>query len=314
MSGKVWLAIAICALGVLGASRGAWAQDKSADASEVENVSATPKPLDRGDNAWILTSSALVLMMTGPGLAMFYGGLVRRKNVLSVIMQCVFLMGLMSVIWALWGYSLAFGGGANPWIGNDEYLFMKGVQAHWDSETQQAVIPQHTLFNIPMLTHMLFQGMFFVITPALICGAFAERMKFSTMVVFMILWGTLVYCPIAHWVWGNGILAYGTEPAVKYTHGGALDFAGGTVVHISSGISALDLAPVDRPALGLRHRAHAAAQPDLHRAAAPPCCGSAGLASMPAAPWRPTAWRPAPSRPRTFRPPPARWPGPPWNG
>ena len=114
MSGKVWLAIAICALGVLGASRGAWAQDKSADASEVENVSATPKPLDRGDNAWMLTSSALVLMMTGPGLAMFYGGLVRRKNVLSVIMQCVFLMGLMSVIWALWGYSLAFGGARTP--------------------------------------------------------------------------------------------------------------------------------------------------------------------------------------------------------
>ena len=92
---------------------------------------------------------------------------------------------------------------------------MKGVQAHWDSETQQAVIPQHTLFNIPMLTHMLFQGMFFIITPALICGAFAERMKFSTMVVFMILWGTLVYCPLAHWVWGGGILAYGTEPAAS---------------------------------------------------------------------------------------------------
>lgn len=203
---------------------------------------ATPKPLDRGDNAWVLTSSALVLMMTGPGLAMFYCGLVRKKNVLSVIMQCIFLMGLMSVIWALWGYSLSFGGD-KPWIGNGDYLFMKGVQAEWipgeGDQPGKPNIPQHTVYSIPMLSHMLFQGMFFVITPALICGAFAERMKFSAMVVFMIVWGTVVYCPVAHWVWGGGILAYGTPNGKEFGMGGALDFAGGTVVHISSGVSAL---------------------------------------------------------------------------
>ena len=195
-----------------------------------------PKPLDRGDNAWMLTSSALVLMMTAPGLAMFYSGLVRKKNVLGVIMQCVFLMGLMSVIWALYGYSLSFGG-TEAWLGNGDHLFMKGVQAEWVDG--KPLIPQHTAFNIPMLTHMLFQGMFFIITPALICGAFAERLKFSTMVAFSIIWGTVVYCPLCHWVWGGGILAYNSPHAVKYAMGGALDFAGGTVVHISSGISAL---------------------------------------------------------------------------
>jgi ammonium transporter, Amt family len=209
-----------------------------------------PKPLDRGDNAWVLTASALVLMMTGPGLAMFYCGLVRKKNVLSVIMQCIFLMGLMTIIWGLWGYSLAFGG-AGAWIGNEDYLFMKGVQAEWLDG--KAVIPQHTAYSIPVLSHMLFQGMFFIITPALICGAYAERMKFSTMVVFSILWGTFVYCPLCHWVWGGGILAYGTEHAKQYGMGGALDFAGGTVVHISSGVSALICALLLGKRLGFGH-------------------------------------------------------------
>jgi Amt family ammonium transporter len=188
---------------------------------------STPPALDTGNNAWMLTSSALVLMMTGPGLALFYCGLVRKKNVLSVMMQCVFLMALMSVIWALWGFSLSFGGDS-PWIGNAEYLLMRGVQLAGGKT------PMHD--SIPLLTFMLFQGMFFVITPALIVGAFAERMKFSTMVVFMILWGTLVYCPLCHWVWDNGILAYGNK---YFPFAGALDFAGGTVVHISSGVSAL---------------------------------------------------------------------------
>ncbi len=192
--------------------------------------------LDRADNAWVLVSSALVLCMTTPGLAMFYGGLVRKKNVLSVIMQCVFLMGLMTMIWGLVGYSLCFGG-ADAWIGNTDYFFMKGVQATWESGG--SVTPLHPTLNIPMLTHMLFQGMFFIITPALICGAFAERMKFSAMVAFSILWGLLVYCPLCHWVWGGGILAYGSEHAKQFCAGGALDFAGGTVVHISSGVSAL---------------------------------------------------------------------------
>ena len=191
--------------------------------------------IDTGSNAWLLTSSALVLMMTGPGLALFYSGLVRKKNVLGVMMQCVFLMGLMTIIWALWGYTLSFGG-SGPWIGNLDYLLMNGVQP--TLVDGQSYIPMFPDLHIPRLTHMLFQGMFFIITPALICGAFAERMKFSTMVVFMILWGTLVYCPLCHWVWGGGILAYGSENA-NLSAGGALDFAGGTVVHISSGLSAL---------------------------------------------------------------------------
>ena len=204
--------------------------------SEGETADAAPvRQIDRGDNAWMLTSSALVLMMTAPGLAMFYGGLVRKKNVLSVLMQCIFLMGMMTVLWAICGYSLSFGG-TDPWIGNTDHLFMRGVQAEWKDDA--SFIPQHPTLNIPMLTHMLFQGMFFIITPALICGAFAERMKFSTMVVFSALWGLLVYCPLCHWVWGGGMLAYGSAHATNFG-GGALDFAGGTVVHISSGITAL---------------------------------------------------------------------------
>jgi Amt family ammonium transporter len=194
-----------------------------------------------GDNAWMLTASALVLLMTAPGLALFYGGLVRKKNVLGVMMQCVFLMGMNSIIWAFWGYSLAFGGDPtskdfNPWIGNGDYLLMHDVQPHWNESAHAAVVPM--IDGIPRLTHMIFEGMFFIITPALICGAFAERMKFSAMVAFTILWGTLVYCPLAHWVWGHGILSFGSEAAQSFG-GGALDFAGGTVVHISAGISAL---------------------------------------------------------------------------
>ncbi|MBN2216755.1 MAG: ammonium transporter [Pirellulales bacterium] len=189
--------------------------------------------LDTGNNAWMLTASALVLFMTAPGLALFYGGLVRKKNVLGVMMQCVFLMGLMTVVWALWGYSLAFGG-SGAWIGNGEFLFMQNVQSQWHDGAP--LVPMEG--TIPRLTHMLFQGMFFIITPALICGAFAERMKFSTMVVFSILWGTLVYCPLCHWVWDGGILAFGGDHS-SISRGGALDFAGGTVVHISSGVSAL---------------------------------------------------------------------------
>jgi len=217
---------------------------ESAAAVSAPAAPAVPAPAPdvaalAGHNSWMLTSSALVLFMTAPGLAMFYGGLVRKKNVLSVMMQCIFLMALMTVIWALWGYSLSFGGGAdNPLIGNGEFLFMQNVAREWDAATSAPVTPMEGV--IPRLTHMLFQGMFFIITPALICGAFAERMKFSTMVVFMILWGTLVYCPLCHWVWDGGLLAFvktgGEGPGLA---GGALDFAGGTVVHISSGTSAL---------------------------------------------------------------------------
>src|SRR5690606_34690757 len=202
----------------------------SAIADEVvaETEVVATQELDSGNIAWMLTSSALVLMMTAPGLALFYGGLVRKKNILGVMMQCVFLMGMMSVIWALWGYSLAFGG-SNPYIGNGEHLLLKGVIPTWTDGA--AVVPQTD--GLPDSIFMVFQGMFFIITSALICGAFAERMKFSTMCVFMILWGTFVYCPIAHWVWDGAGWLY------NYGEFGALDFAGGTVVNISSGVSAL---------------------------------------------------------------------------
>ncbi len=198
-------------------------------------------------NAWMLVCCALVLFMTAPGLAMFYGGLVRKKNILSVIMQCIFLMGLMTVLWAIYGYSLAFGG-SNPYIGNLDYLFMNNVSRVWSPELNEPLTPMFSN-ELPRLTHMLFQGMFFIITPALICGAFAERMKFSAMVIFSIAWGTLVYCPLAHWVWGGGILAFGSDNSLAW-YGGALDFAGGTVVHISSGVTALVAAMVIGPRLG----------------------------------------------------------------
>ena len=223
--------------------------DKSGDATKLEAVEEKANEAAlAGHNAWMLTCCALVLFMTAPGLAMFYSGLVRKKNVLGVMMQCLFLMGLMTVIWALWGYSLAFGGD-NAWFGNSEFLFMNDVARSWDDTTNTAVEPMEG--DIPRLTHMLFQGMFFIITPALICGAFAERMKFSTMVVFTVLWGTFVYCPLCHWVWDGGILAFvatGAEGAGFA--GGALDFAGGTVVHISSGVSALICALVIGNRLG----------------------------------------------------------------
>lgn len=191
--------------------------------------------LDGADTAWMLVSSALVLMMTAPGLALFYGGLVRKKNILGVMMQCVFLMGLMSVVWAVWGYSLAFGEDiAGGFVGGFDKVCLQGVTPHWDTSTGKAVIPMSG--SIPEALFMVFQMMFFIITPALICGAFAERMKFSAMVLFSILWGTFVYCPIAHWVWSaNGWLCEANE-AARF---GAFDFAGGTVVHISSGVSAL---------------------------------------------------------------------------
>jgi Amt family ammonium transporter len=224
----------------------AWSQDTSASesaAAHAELEAGVEAAAFAANNGFMLICCALVLFMTAPGLAMFYGGLVRRKNVLSVMMQCIFLMGLMTVIWAVYGYSLAFGG-SGGWIGNTEYLFMNGVQRYWDDATNSVVTPISG--GIAIQTHMLFQGMFFIITPALICGAFAERMKFSAMVVYSILWGTFIYCPLCHWVWDGGPLSYG-EGSIA---GGALDFAGGTVVHISSGISALAAAVLIGPRMG----------------------------------------------------------------
>jgi Amt family ammonium transporter len=178
-----------------------------------------------GDNAWMLTSSALVLMMTGPGLALFYGGLVRKKNVLATMMQSFTLMALVTVLWALFGYSLSFGSG-NSFIGGFHNIFLRGVGVQPD--------PDYAA-TIPAQTFMVFQLMFAIITPALITGAFAERMKFSAMLLFMVLWTIVVYDPLAHMVWGKG----GFLNASLGGRFPALDFAGGTVVHISSGVSAL---------------------------------------------------------------------------
>src|SRR5215467_14474156 len=178
-----------------------------------------------GDNAWMLTSAALVLMMTGPGLALFYGGLVRRKNTLAIMMQSFAMMGLITVLWGLVGYSLTFGGDGK-FIGDFSHVLLRGV----------GMSPNLDYSNtIPQLTFMVYQLMFAVITPALITGATAERMKFSGTVLFMTLWFFVVYVPLAHMVWGKGGL-------LNASLGGkfpCLDFAGGTVVHITSGVSAL---------------------------------------------------------------------------
>jgi ammonium transporter, Amt family len=222
--------------------------DEPAATSSATTSSATP-PADfnTGDTAWMLTSAALVLMMTAPGLALFYGGLVRKKNILGVMMQCMFLAGLLSVVWALWGYSLSFDtnlDGLHGLVGGFKKVGMNGVMSHWDSATKKLITPPCAGSpTIPELLFLAYQGMFFVITPALICGAFAERMKFSTMCVLMVLWGTFIYCPLAHWVWSaDGWLTNGTYRA--------FDFAGGTVVHISSGFSALVCALVLGKRLG----------------------------------------------------------------
>jgi Amt family ammonium transporter len=177
-----------------------------------------------GDNAWMLACAALVLMMTGPGLALFYGGLVRRKNVLSTMMHSFLMMALVTVVWALFGYSLAFGEG-NAIVGSFQYAFLNGVGMA-PNEAYAATIPH--------LTFMVFQLMFAIITPALISGAFAERVKFSGMALFTVLWLVVVYLPMAHMVWGAGGLLGAVSGRIP-----AFDFAGGTVVHITSGVSAL---------------------------------------------------------------------------
>ncbi len=178
-----------------------------------------------GDNAWMLTSAALVLMMTGPGLALFYGGLVRRKNVLGTMMHSFALMAVVTVLWAIYGYSLSFAEG-NPFVGGFSYLLLNGVGSAPNADYGSTV---------PHQTYMIYQLMFAVITPALISGAFAERMKFSAMLLFTCLWSTIVYFPMAHMVWGKG----GFLNAFLGGKVPCFDFAGGTVVHITSGVSAL---------------------------------------------------------------------------
>src|SRR5213593_4299114 len=182
---------------------------------------APASKIDKGDTAWMLTSTALVLLMTAPGLALFYGGMVRQKNALATLMQSFIIMAIISIQWVLWGYSLAFGPDKGGIIGGLEWIGLRGVGAEpFDAYSK----------TIPHQVFMLFQMMFAIITPALITGTFAERKKFSAFLLFTLLWATFVYDPLAHWVWGDG----GWLKKL-----GALDFAGGTVVHISSGMSAL---------------------------------------------------------------------------
>ena len=194
----------------------ALAQDAPEALAEVAEETAK---LDTGDTAWMLTSTAIVLMMTIPGLALFYGGLVRKKNILTLVMQCFAITCLVTIVWLVAGYSLAFtdGGGLNMYIGGLSKALLSGVE----KDTLSGTIPESVFFT--------FQMTFAIITPALIVGAFADRMKFSALVVFMVLWSLIVYAPITHWVWGGGFLA----------DAGVLDFAGGTVVHINAGIAGL---------------------------------------------------------------------------
>jgi Amt family ammonium transporter len=229
---KLWFSAPLLLVAVLILPASAHAQQA---ASTGHTVLSTPERLDAlehatadakssGDNAWMLASAALVLMMTGPGLALFYGGLVRRKNVLGTMMQSFAMMALITVTWTFFSYSLCFDAG-NAFIGGLHHAFLRGVGAAPDP----AYAP-----TIPAQTYMIYQLMFAIITPALITGAFAERMKFSAMAVFLVLWSVVVYDPMAHMVWGQGGLlnaAGGRFPC--------LDFAGGTVVHVTSGASAL---------------------------------------------------------------------------
>ncbi len=218
------------------------AHDQSAPAPGAAPAAAAeaPRPeapkIDKGDTAWMLTSTALVLLMTAPGLALFYAGMVRQKNALATLMHSFIIAAVISVQWVLWGYSLAFGPDRGGLIGGLDWLGLRGVGGE-PYEAYAKTIP-HTVF-------MLFQMMFAIITPALITGAFAERKKFSAFLLFTVLWATLVYDPLAHWVWGDG----GWLRRL-----GALDFAGGTVVHISSGVSALVCALVIGRRRGYGHQ------------------------------------------------------------
>jgi ammonium transporter, Amt family len=216
----------LCVFALLGLPASSFAQAGAEASNRITSLEAAVKSAQSaGDNAWMLISSALVLMMTGPGLALFYGGLVRRKNVLGTMMQSFILMAVVTVIWAVVGYSLAFGEGSAV-LGDLRYAFLNNVGAAPNADYAP---------TIPQQTFMVYQLMFAIITPALISGAFAERMKFSAMLLFTTLWSLLVYFPMAHMVWGKGGLlnAYlgGKIPC--------FDFAGGTVVHITSGVSAL---------------------------------------------------------------------------
>jgi Amt family ammonium transporter len=204
-----------------------------------------PAKIDSGDTAWMLASTALVLLMTIPGLALFYAGMVRKKNILATMMQSFMICCLVTIVWVIAGYSLAFTDG-NPYIGDFSRVLLRGIELKWDQPFTlgAAGTADQSVFTIPETVYMMFQMTFAIITPALIAGAFADRMKFSSMCVFMVLWSLLVYSPVAHWVWSAtgwvGVL-------------GAADFAGGTVVHINAGVAGLMCALVLGKRLGYGH-------------------------------------------------------------
>jgi Amt family ammonium transporter len=214
--------LALPAIGLAQASGPAAASATQAQIAALQQ--AVQSAQSAGDNAWMLMSAALVLLMTGPGLALFYGGLVRKKNILGTMMQSFAMMGLVTILWAIVGYSLAFGHG-NSFIGGFEHVFLRGVGLAPNTDYAP---------TIPEQTYMIYQLMFAIITPALITGAFAERMKFSAMAVYLSLWSLFVYSPMAHMVWGVGGLLNASGGRFP-----SLDFAGGTVVHVTSGVSAL---------------------------------------------------------------------------
>ena len=234
----VFLGFPALALGLTAAAPAAQAPVTQAQISALQQ--AVQNAQSAGDNAWMLVSAALVLLMTGPGLALFYGGLVRKKNILGTMMQSFAMIGLVTILWAIVGYSLAFGHG-NLFVGGFEHLFLRGVSLSPNPD-YAATIPEQT--------YMIYQLMFAIITPALITGAFAERMKFSSMALFLSLWSLFVYCPMAHMVWGVGGLLNATGGRIP-----SLDFAGGTVVHITSGVSALVCALYLGKRLGYPHTA-----------------------------------------------------------
>ncbi len=229
--GLLLVIVCLFPLGALAQTSGTTTSSGASSASDAQAAriakleQAVVDARSSGDNAWMLVCSALVLMMTGPGLALFYGGLVRKKNVLATMMQSFAMMAIVTLLWGLVSYSLTFGSG-NSFIGGLHNVFLRGVGAQPDSDYAA---------TIPLQTFMIYQLMFAIITPALITGAFAERMKFSAMSVFMVLWSLLVYAPMAHMVWGKG----GFLNAALGGRFPTLDFAGGTVVHVTSGVSAL---------------------------------------------------------------------------
>lgn len=211
------------ALGALGVAA-AFAQEAAPAAADAAAAAAPAPVIDKGDVAWMLTSCALVLFMIIPGLALFYGGLVRAKNMLSVLMQCTMIASVVMVIWVLWGYSMAFGGGTSPFWGGLGKMFLAGVTKDSTAATFTAGVV------LPEYVFIAFQMTFAAITPALIVGAFAERIRFRSVILFVVLWVTFVYFPIAHMVWDASGYIFAM---------GAIDFAGGTVVHINAGIAAL---------------------------------------------------------------------------